>query len=294
MNNLLHSLSTAPALISDGAWGTLLQARGLTAGECPESWNQSRPADVLAVAKSYIEAGADMIESNSFGGSRFKLAHYGLQSQVGELNRRAAQLSREAAGEDHHVIASVGPSGKMLLTGEVSEEQLYEGFAEQLCALEAGGADACCIETMSDIEEACIAVRAARENTQLTIICTFTFEKTLQNEYRTMMGVAPADIVAPLSAAGAAIIGTNCGNGIAGMVEIVAQMRAVHPSIPILVHANAGLPRIQDDGTILYPDTPEQMAAQLPRLLEAGASIVGGCCGTTPQHIRALAGALNG
>jgi 5-methyltetrahydrofolate--homocysteine methyltransferase len=294
MDSILHSLSRAKALISDGAWGTLLQARGLGAGECPESWNQSRPDDVLAVAKSYIQAGADMIETNSFGGSRFKLAHYGLDKQVGELNRRAAALSREAAGESRHVIGSVGPSGKMLITAEVSLEQLYEGFAEQLCALEAGGADGCCIETMSDIEEACIAVRAARENTGLTIICTFTFEKTLQNEYRTMMGVAPGDIVMPLIEAGADIIGTNCGNGMAGMVEIVRQMRAADPVIPILVHANAGLPRILDDGSVRYPESPEQMAAQLPQLLDAGAGIIGGCCGTTPEHIRALAGALNG
>ncbi|MGE5495321.1 MAG: homocysteine S-methyltransferase family protein [Burkholderiales bacterium] len=278
-------------LVSDGAWGTFLYGKGLKPGECPESWNIERFEDVKAIAESYIDAGADMVETNSFGGSRIKLAHFGLDGRTAEINEAAARASREAAGKDKYVIASIGPTGKMLIMEDVTEQQLYDAFKEQAAALEKGGADAICIETMSDKDEAAIAVKAAKENTKCEIICTFTFEKTISGDYRTMMGVSPADAAKAAVEAGADIIGTNCGNGIERMIDIVKEMRAAYPDKPILVHANAGLP-VSVDGRDVYPDTPEIMASFVPELVKAGANIIGGCCGTTPEHIRAIKSAV--
>ncbi|MBD3317554.1 MAG: methionine synthase [Chitinivibrionales bacterium] len=293
MKRITERLSDNHVLISDGAWGTFLQNKGLGAGDCPELWCLERRDDVFDIAKSYIDAGADMIEANSFGANRFKLEHYGLADRVAQINEAAAAISREAAGPDRHVIASVGPTGKMLVMGDVTEEQLYEAFTEQIGALEKGGADAVCIETMSAVDEACCAIKAAKENTKLEVICTFTFEKTVNGGYRTMMGVSPTDMAEAVLNAGADIIGSNCGNGIERMIDIVKELRGTAPSAPILVHANAGAPRVVDGATV-FPETPEDMAAQVPALTTAGAKILGGCCGTTPQHIVAMKAAVDG
>lgn len=284
---ILDAVKSGKILVSDGAWGTFLQKKGLQPGECPELWCIDRPADVLDVAKNYVEAGADMVETDSFGGSSFKLEHYGLADRAAEINEAAARISRQAAGENNWVIASIGPTGKMLLMGDVTEDELYNSFKEQAIAFEKGGADAVCIETMSAIDEATLAVKAAKENTSLEIICTFTFEKTVNNDYRTMMGVTPTEMAKAMVEAGADIIGTNCGNGIARMIDIVKEIKAAAPNTPILVHANAGAP-VNVGGVDTFPESPDDMKAQVPALIAAGANIIGGCCGTTPAHIKAI------
>jgi 5-methyltetrahydrofolate--homocysteine methyltransferase len=232
-----------------------------------------------------------MVETNSFGGTRIKLKSYGLDEETAAINEAAARASREAAG-DKLVIASMGPTGKLLIMEEVTEEELYDTFREQAVALEKGGVDAICIETMMDKDEASIAVRAAKENTNCEIICTFTFDKTVSGDYRTMMGTTPTEAASAVLEAGADIIGTNCGNGMERMIEIVRELRGAYPDKPILVHANAGLPEMVD-GENVYPETPEFMASLVPEIVEAGANIVGGCCGTTPAHIAAMRRAVD-
>ncbi|OJU13020.1 MAG: methionine synthase [Clostridiales bacterium 43-6] len=284
---ITDAVKSGRILVSDGAWGTMLQNKGLTTAECPDEWSVSHFDIVTEIAKDYLDAGADMVETNSFGATAIKLEHYGLSDRAAEINEWAARASRQAAGDDRWVIGSVGPTGKMLLMEEITEEELYEAFKTQAVALQAGGADAVCIETMSDIEEAVIAIQAAKENTDLEIICTFTFDRTVRGDYRTMMGVSPTAAAAAAVQAGADMIGTNCGNGMERMKDIVAEMRKAFPEVPILVHANAGLP-VNEDGKVVFPQTPEEMAALTPDVIRAGAGIVGGCCGTTPEHINAI------
>ena len=250
-------------------------------------WCVTRRPDVLDVARSYVKAGADMIETNSFGGTRFKLDFFGLQDRVAEINRAAASISREAAGPDRHVIASVGPTGKMLLMGDVTEDELFASFREQLVALQEGGADACCIETMSATDEACLAVRAAKQHTSLEVLCTFTFQHTADGGYHTMMGVTPAEAAQAAVEAGADVVGANCGQGMEQMARIVAEMRVAVPGTPIMVQANAGLPK-NVNGVDVFPETPDVTAKWSAEVLKAGAAILGGCCGTTPEHIAAI------
>ena len=287
MGKITDRIKQGKILVSDGAWGTFLHAKGLKPGQCPELWNIEHPDEVFDIAKSYIDAGADMVESNSFGGSSFKLIHYGLADRASELNQAAAAISRKAAG-DKFVLGSVGPTGKILMMGEVTPEEVYESFKEQVIALEKGGADAIIIETFTDIDEARLAIRAAKVNTTREVICTMTFERTVDGEYRSMMGVSPTEMMQELIPEGVDIIGANCGNGIEGMIKILKEIRLCNSVIPVLVHANAGMP-IYDDGKTVFPESPMQTAGYVKEIIDAGVNIIGGCCGTTPEHIRQIA-----
>lgn len=289
--NILDELKQNKILLSDGAWGTFLQAKGLEPGECPELWNITHRSEVLNIAESYVLAGSDIIETNSFGGNRLKLSQYGLGGRTIEINIAAAAISREAAGNNRHVAGSVGPSGKMLIMGDVTENELYDAYTEQAIALEKGGADIIIIETMSAIDEASLAVKAARENTKCTVIVTMTFSGGAENEYHTMMGVSPQEMVISLKEAGAHIIGSNCGNGIEDMTGIVRAIRATDNQIPVIIQANAGIPEFID-GVTVFRESPGLMASFVPELIKAGANIIGGCCGTTPDHIKEMARVL--
>ena len=292
MGRILNKIAKGKVLVSDGAWGTFLHQKGLKADECPESWNLKRPGDVWEIANSYVEAGADIILTNSFGASPIKLEGYGLKAEAFELNRSAAELSKQAAGDRALVLGSIGPTGKMVIMGEVSPPEVYEGFMEQAKGLAAGGADGIVIETMTDPEEARLAIEAARKVTELDIACTFTFTKNQDGAYRTIMGTDVESYLEMATSAGADIIGANCGNGTAGMIEIVREIRKLDPEIPVLVHANAGLP-VYQDGKTVFPESAQEMASQIGDLVAAGANIVGGCCGTTPEHIRHIVRILN-
>jgi len=284
---ILEKLQSGEVILSDGALGTILQAKGLQPGECPELWNVTHRKEVLDIARSYFEAGSEIVTTNSFGGSVFKLSFYGLGDRVSELNQAAAEIVREAAGKERHVAGSIGPTGKMLLMGDVTEEEWYNAFRDQAVALEKGGADIIIVETMTAIDEASVAVRAARENTSCTVIVTMTFSAMPDGEYRTMMGVSPQEMVTSMKVAGAHIVGSNCGNGIEEMTGVTKAIRAADKDIPLIIQANAGAPEYIN-GKTTFRESPEMMASFVPQLIKSGVNIIGGCCGTTPEHIRAF------
>ena len=278
-------------LISDGATGTYLQQHGLEPGGCPEAFNATHPDVVKGMAKAYFDAGSDMVLTNSFGGSKFMQKKYGFGERVHEFDRLAAEHARSQMPAGCYVIGSVGPTGEFLEPlGEVSEAEMYDAFVEQITALEEGGADGVVIETMTAVEESALAIRAAREHTNLTVIATMTFDKGPRGFF-TMMGVSPERGVKALEGAGADIVGANCGNGIDVMVELARELRAATDGY-LVIHSNAGIPAIKG-GQIVYPETPEYMAERFETLVhDVGINIVGGCCGTAPDHIRALVDTL--
>ncbi|MAE66113.1 MAG: methionine synthase [Phycisphaeraceae bacterium] len=291
MSSLAERIASGDLLISDGATGTWLQANGLEAGGCPEAMNESHPDTIRRMAADYFGAGSDMVETNSFGGSRYMLAKYGRGDDVEKLNRLAAEHARHAAQSGHFVVGSIGPTGEFLEpNGTATEQDMLEVFAEQARGLAAGGVDGFCIETMSDMGEIALAIRAAKE-TGLPVMATLTFDKGPRGFF-TMFGITPEGAAEQLSEAGADVVGSNCGIAIDSMIEIIGRMRQATDK-PILTHVNAGIPKIEG-GKIIYPDTPEQMAPAYSRLVEAGANILGGCCGTGPDHIRAIVSELRG
>ena len=276
-------------LICDGGMGTQLHMLGLAPGECPELWCLDKPGLVRSVHQAYRDAGSAIVETNTFGGNRYKLSHYGLAGAAESINRTGAALGRQVAGDTQHVMASMGPTGAFMEPyGDETEAAFYEAFAEQARAFESGGADAVIVETMMAIEECCVAVRAVRECTGLTCLASFTFDPQPDGGYASMMGVTPEQFAQQALAAGAQIIGANCGTGADHMIAIIARLRAAAPEVPIIAMPNAGMP-VLVNGETVFPESPDEMATKVGRLVAAGASILGGCCGTTPAHIAAMA-----
>jgi len=242
LKTIKAKITEGQILVSDGAWGTFLQEMGAKSGECTELWNINKANEIRHIASSYICAGSNMIGTNSFGGSRLRLARFGLEHKTYEINKKAAEISREVAGNNNHVLGTIGPTGKFLFMSDISEDELYDVFKEQVAALEQGGADSIIIETMSDLEEAKIAIKAIKENTSCEVICSMTFERSNEGGYFTMMGVTPADMVEQLEGTGVDVIGSNCGGGIDELVEVAKEFSATVKGIPLIIQSNAGLP----------------------------------------------------
>lgn len=275
-------------LVADGATGTMLQAAGLTEGTAMESWNLTHPEKILDLHRAYLEAGSQIILTNSFGGSRFRLGKKGLEDKVREMNRAAATLAKEVAGQEAFVVGSMGPTGELMKPlGTLSYVMAVEAFTEQAEALAEGGADAILVETMSDLNEAKAAIEGAKRAADLPILCTMSFD----TKGHTMMGVNPRQAVKELWSLGLIAVGGNCGRTLDDMEEVLRQMRAAVPEATLMAKPNAGLPRLVD-GQAVYDITPQVMAEYALRFAELGAKIVGGCCGSTPAHIKAMAAAL--
>lgn len=287
MPDLLQRLERGEILLGDGAWGTMLMERGLAPGQPPESLNLACPEAVLEVGRLYVEAGADLITTNSFGASPLNLGAYGLEERTDEINRRAVELAREAAQGRACVSASVGPSGRILApVGDMEPAEARASFARQLQALAAAGPDLVCVETMTDLQEAVLAVRAAKHAVRgRPVMATMTFDATPRGFF-SVMGVSVEQAARGLEEAGADIIGSNCGNGIEAMIGVAREFRRV-TKLPVAIQANAGLPQ-RHGARLVYPETPEFMAEKAQELLDLGVSLLGGCCGTTPDHIRAF------
>ncbi len=287
MRPLAERLREPGPLVSDGAMGTMLLQRGLKPGECPERMNLDRPEVLEEIAAAYLTAGAEILQANTFGGSPLKLATHGLEGRTEEVNARAVAAARKAAGDAAYVSASCGPSGRILEPyGDTSREQVRDSFLRQLKALAAGGVDLILIETMTDLAEAVLAVEAARSAAPaIPVFATLTFDATPRGFF-TIMGATIEQAVRDLEAAGAAGVGSNCGNGIEKMVAIAGQfLRSTR--LPVIIQSNAGIPVLKD-GAAVYPESPEFMAGRSRQMLAEGVKVLGGCCGTTPGHIAAL------
>jgi len=289
---MLERIRQGDVLLADGAMGTLLLGTGLKPGGCHESLNLDRPELLEDIARKYFDAGAEIIQTNTFGASPLKLAAYGLADQCAEINRSAVRAARRAVGDRAYVCACCGPCGKLLKPyGDTEPGVVAESFERQLRSLVAAGIDAVNFETMIDLSEAEIAVKTAKSAApDLVVIATMTFQPTRRGLF-TIMGNTIAETAERLAAAGADVVGSNCGNGIELMVEVAREFRKVG-TLPASTRPNAGVPQLLN-GRPVYPETPEFMAARIPDLVGAGVSIIGGCCGTTPEHIRAFRSALD-
>jgi len=287
MCDFSDSLTSKRILVSDGAMGTVLFEKGLKPGDCPEALNLSHPGIIRAIASSYAAAGADIIQTNTFGGSPFKLAEYGLSEKTEEINQLAVQYIRESVGSDVIVSGSCGPSGKLLEPyGDGKPEEIKAGFIRQIGALIESGVDVICIETMIDLQEALLAVQAARSiSSEIPVMATMTFDKTPRG-YFTIIGNSIADAIASLRAAGADVVGSNCGNGLDKMIDIAQEFKQL-TALPIMIQSNAGQPEYSD-GRLVYRETPDYFAERIHQLITIGVAVIGGCCGTTPEHIRVI------
>ena len=277
-------------LLADGAWGTEFFKRGLMQGCPPDQWNLDHPEIVREITREYMEAGADIVLTNTFGANRFRLEPHGLSSRVREINTTAAGLAREVVGGSVLVAGDIGPCARFIALGEVTVNELHGVFAEQADALGKAGVDWIVVESMTDAEEMAVAVRAAVETTGLPVVASMTYNKTSKG-YRTMMGNTPEECVRKATESGASLIGANCGSGIEDYVPLAPVLREL-TALPLWVKANAGIPQIIG-GKVAYPLTAEQYASYAPALVANGVDVIGGCCGTDPFFIRALASQIS-
>ena len=288
-NAKIETLLNKRVVLLDGGMGTEFQRRGVPAGTHPDLLNLSRPELVKEIIGSYASAGSDIVLTNTFGSTRFVLEKHGAADKLAEINRRSAEIAREVADatteREVFVFGDMGPTGVMLALGEVPESAIYDAYLEQATALKEGGVDGIAVETSSDPQESAQAVKAAK-SLGLFVAVTGTFDSGKKKD-RTMMGATPEKFAETLAAAGADVVGANCGRGIEGFFEICRRMKAV-TELPIWAKSNAGLPQTVD-GVTTYSQTPEDFADQAIRLVEEeGVKFVGGCCGTNPDFIREL------
>jgi 5-methyltetrahydrofolate--homocysteine methyltransferase len=272
-------------MIADGAWGTEFFKRGLMQGSPPDEWNLTHPEIVREITTEYLEAGAQIILTNSFGANRFRLEPHGLSARAREINLAAARIAREAVGTNALIAGDIGPSARFLALGEVSAEELREAFFEQARALAEGGVDWLVVESMTDVEEMAIAVQAAAEATRLPVVASMTYNRTPKG-FRTMMGNGPETCVKRAEQAGASLIGANCGSGIEDYVPLAPILRGL-TKMPLWIKANAGMPQLVN-GKVSYPLDADTYASFVPRLVRSGVNVIGGCCGTDPSFIRAV------
>ncbi len=276
-----------PPLCTDGAWGTQLQGLGARPGEMTDRWNVSAPERVLSVAQAYVEAGAQVILTNTFSCNRVALGAHGLAEAAVGLARAGAEISRNAAKGAAYVFGSVGPTGKLIALRNIDASAIREAAAEQAAALAAGGVDAIVIETQAALEDARAALEGCLQGCNLPVGVSFSFDSG-RDSSRTMMGVRVSEAHRMAVEGGASFVGANCGAGIEAMVEVARQFGACGGGLPVWIKGNAGTPVVGPDGQSRYEAPVDLYARVAPSLLEAGVRFVGGCCGSTPEHIRAL------
>ena len=288
----LNSALRSGIIVCDGAMGTELQIRGLARGETPDSWNITHPDQIKAVHQAYIQSGSRIILANTFGANAMRLGKDGEYS-VEQLNKAAVKIAQDSASEDVLVFGDIGPTGfedQLPPYGTQPEQSFYDSFKEQAILLAEAGVDAILIETMSSLAEAVLAVRAVKENTNITFGCSMSFAlppASRPDDLRTAWGDALPDIVNSLTEAGADFLGSNCGDLVEEMPQLARAMREL-TDLPLIFEVNAGRPRVDDDYRSIYSLEPQGLAEIAAELVEAGANIVGGCCGTTPEHIAAI------
>ena len=284
MHPLIELLVKSGVVVTDGSWGTQLQKRGIKRGECPDSWNLRHPDWVEDVARGYVEAGSQVILTNTFQSNRLSLGRFDLADKAVEINTRGVEISKKAAGDRAHVFASIGPSGKMLLTKETTEDELQNAFEEQANALAEAGADGIIVETMIDLTEAGIAAAAAKQ-TGLPVIASMVFDCG-ENKDTTLMGNTPEQAVAELTQIGVDGVGANCGLGIEGYIPICRRLR-VATDLAVWIKPNAGLPEVEDEKTIFYTSAQE-FVEFVPEMIQAGANFIGACCGSDQEFVRQI------
>lgn len=284
MHPLIESLIQSGIVVTDGSWGTQLQKKGIKRGECPDSWNLKHPDWVEEIARGYVDAGSRVILTNTFQSNRLSLERYDLGDQAVEINIRGVEISKKAAGDKTYVFASIGPSGRMLLTKETTEDELQAVFEEQANAVARAGADGIIVETMIDIVEAKIAAAAAKQ-TGLPVIASMVFDAG-ENKDTTLMGNTPEQAADELAKVGVDGVGANCGQGIEGYIPICKRLRQA-TDLAVWIKPNAGLPVVEDEKTIFYT-TAQEFVKSVPALIQAGANFVGACCGSDQEFVKEI------